>query len=158
MTVAVCDGDENIVAEHDTCYKELLSGKGIKSTKQRLAVIGELSASGSPLTAEELFLQIHDCCEKLSLSTVYRILDMLCKNGVVTKSGLMEGGKAMFEITPDAHKHNLICIKCHKITPLADCPLSDYENDIAKSTGYSISSHKLEVYGICPKCNKETDH
>jgi Fur family ferric uptake transcriptional regulator len=151
---AVPDGDENGVAEYNACYKDIFAVKGIKSTRQRLAVVGELSASGSPLTAEEIFLNVHDCCENLSLSTVYRILDMLCKKDVVMKSGLMEGGKAMFEITPDVHRHNLICTKCHKITPLADCPLSEYESDIEKSTGYSISGHKLEVYGICPDCNK----
>jgi Fur family ferric uptake transcriptional regulator len=142
------------VAEYDACYKELLAGKGLKNTRQRLAVLGELSSSGSPLTAEEIFLSVHDCCENLSLSTVYRILDLLCKAGVVMRSGLMEGGKAMFEITPEAHRHNLICVKCHKITPLVDCPLSEYESDIEKSTGYSISGHKLEVYGICPECSK----
>jgi Fur family transcriptional regulator, ferric uptake regulator len=147
------DGDENMT-EHDPCCRDLLTGKGMKNTKQRIAVVGELEKSGAPLTAEEIYLKIHDSCEKLSLSTVYRILDMLCKNGVVTKSGLMEGGRAMFEITPEAHRHNLICVKCHRITPLADCPLSEYESDIEKSTGYRISSHKLEVYGICPECGK----
>ena len=142
------------MAELDALRKEILAGKGIKSTRQRLAVISELYASGSPMTAEEIFLRVHDCCENLSLSTVYRILDLLCKNGIVTKSGLIDGGKAMYEITPEAHTHNLICVKCHKITPLADCPLLEYENDVEQSTGYRISSHKLEVYGICPKCSK----
>jgi Fur family ferric uptake transcriptional regulator len=142
------------VAERDELCKEILSGKGIKSTRQRLAVIGEIEEGGTPLTAEEIFLKAHYRCENLSLSTVYRILDVLCKKGIVTKSGLIEGGKAMYEITPEAHTHNLICVKCHKITPLADCPLSEYENDIEQSTGYRISSHKLEVYGICPKCGK----
>lgn len=145
------------MADQKICLKDLLSGKGIKSTKQRLAVIGELTASASPLTADEIYLKIRDCCDSLSLSTVYRILDILCKKDVVTRSGLMEGGKALFEITPEVHRHNLICLKCHKITPLADCPLSEYESDIEKSTGYHIASHKLEVYGICPECSKGHD-
>jgi Fur family ferric uptake transcriptional regulator len=138
--------------DHNECYKKTLGAKGIRSTKQRLAVIGMLSESASPLTAEEIFLNLRDCCLNLSLSTVYRILDTLCKSAVVTKSGLMEGGRAMYEITPEAHRHNLICIKCHKITPLDDCPLNEYEGNIEKATGYTISGHKLEVYGICPEC------
>ena len=142
------------MAENDNICKEELASKGIKCTKQRLAVICELGKSEVPMTAEEIFLKVHDCCHNLSLSTVYRVLDVLCKSGMIIRSGLIEGGKAVFEITPEAHTHKLICIKCHNVTPLADCPLAKYENDIEKSTGYRISSHKLEVYGVCPKCDK----
>lgn len=142
----------------EATLRQALAGKGIKSTKQRLAVLGELEKSDAPLTAEDLFMKAHAQCETLSLSTVYRIVDMLCEKGVVMRSGLMEGGRSLFELTPVVHRHNLICVRCHKIIPLEDCPLSQYESDIAKSTGYNISGHKLEVYGVCPKCSKDRGH
>ena len=139
------------MTDFEECYKAMLKSRGIKSTKQRLAVL-EVLCKSDALTAEEIFLNLRDSFLNLSLSTVYRILDTLSKNSVVTKSGLMEGGRALYEITPAAHRHNLICEKCHKITPLRDCPLAEYENEIEKITGYAISGHKLEVYGICPNC------
>jgi Fur family ferric uptake transcriptional regulator len=144
-------------------YKDLLSRMGVKSTRQRLAVLEILGGSDRPMTAEELFLKIREdgaqelpaqAFENLSLSTVYRILDTLIKKSVVTKSGLMDGGKALFEMNSDVHRHNLICIKCHRIIPIEDCPLSEYECSLARQTGYQISGHKLEVYGICPKCKR----
>lgn len=138
----------------DAPLRSMLAGKGIKSTKQRLAVLGVLEKSEGPLTAEEIFLRSLDSCPGMSLSTVYRVLDTLCGKDVATRSGLMEGGRALFEVTPVMHRHNLICVRCHSITQLDDCPLSEYESDIARRTGYNISGHKLEVYGICPKCRK----
>ena len=147
------DGDESIVAEREALCR-ILADKGIKSTKQRLAVMGELAENGAPMTAEEIFLRAHDRCENLSLSTVYRILDVLCKNGMAARTVLTDGGKAVFELTTEGHVHNLICIKCHKVMPLEGCLFARYENSIEESTGYKISSHKLEVYGICPKCGK----
>jgi Fur family ferric uptake transcriptional regulator len=48
----------------------------------------------------------------------------------------MEGGRALFELTPVVHRHNLICVRCHKHhSQLDDCPLSQYESDIAKPHG-----------------------
>lgn len=130
----------------------LLKSKGIRTTRQRMSVLSLLLASDTPLTAEDLYVQVRESCPNVSLSTVYRVLDALCEKNVLTKSGLMEGGRAMFEVTPLTHRHNLICIRCHRITPLRDCPLEDYETDVEKTTGYTVSGHKLEIYGICPKC------
>lgn len=136
----------------DETWKKQMEEKGIKSTRQRIAVGQTLSGSEVPLTAEDIYLHVQETCPGMSLSTVYRVLDTLCEKDMVTKSGLMEGGRAMYEITPPVHRHNLICIRCHRIIPLQDCPLREYENTIEKTTGYTISGHKLEVYGICPRC------
>ena len=119
------------MANETGCYRSMLAEKGIKATKQRMSVIGELSASKVPLTADDLYLRIRDQHGgSLSLSTVYRILDTLVKNDIVTKSGLLDGGKALYEIISGMHRHNLICIKCHRMMPLGDCPLGDFEKNL----------------------------
>lgn len=140
------------VAGSPELLRQMLAEKGIRATQQRISVLEALTASEVPLTAEQLFVSLHDNGGDLSLSTVYRILDNFCEHGLVSRSGLMDGGKAMFEMVAGVHRHNLICIKCHRIFPLADCPLKEYEASIAASTGFRISGHKLEVYGVCPKC------
>lgn len=138
--------------EQDNRYRERLLERGLKVTRQRLALLAALSQSETPLTAEELFMRLRRDFATLSLSTVYRALDTLCEKQMVSRSVLMDGGRAMFEITPETHGHNLVCTVCHKIVPLQDCPLREYENSVARSTGYVISGHKLEVYGVCPRC------
>lgn len=139
-------------------YKEILCSKGIRGTKQRVAVLEELFSSAVPLTADDIYINIRDSGdESLSLSTVYRILDMFGQKGIVAKTGLIEGGKALYEIISGVHRHNLICIKCHRLIPLEDCPLGDFEKSIEKTTGFRISDHKLEIYGICPRCG-DTNH
>lgn len=144
------------MSESNDYYKSVLAKNGIKSTRQRTAVLKVLRRSDVPLTAEEIFLKIHGGANNLSLSTVYRILDTLMKNNLVSKSSLMEGGRTLFEATYDIHRHNLICVKCRRIIPICDCPLTDYESGLERTTGYKITGHKLEVYGVCPKCeNKE---
>ncbi len=140
--------------EKENHDRKRLAARGIKVTRQRLALLDALEQSSTPLTAEELFLRLRSDFSTLSLSTIYRTLDTLCKKQMVNRSVLMEGGRALFEIAPETHSHNLICTVCHKIVPLKDCPLGAYEDSIAHATGYVISGHKLEVYGICPACRK----
>ncbi|HEX2938413.1 MAG TPA: Fur family transcriptional regulator [Ruminiclostridium sp.] len=138
-----------------SCYREILASKGIKGTRQRLAVIGELYSSSAPLTADEIYIKIHDDgSENLSLSTVYRILDMFVKKEIVVKNGLLEGGKALYEIVSGMHRHNLICIKCHRMMSFGGCPLENFEKNLEDTTGFHISGHKMEIYGICPECSR----
>lgn len=140
----------------DECYyREILASKGIKGTRQRIDVLEALFSSAVPLTADEIYIHIRDGGgEKLSLSTVYRILDTLGQKEIVAKTGLIEGGKAIYEIVSGVHRHNLICIKCHKLISLGDCPLGDFEKDLENTTGFRISGHKLEIYGVCPDCRQ----
>ncbi|MFT8888776.1 MAG: Fur family transcriptional regulator [Ethanoligenens sp.] len=138
--------------EQENRYREKLLERGLKVTRQRLALLAALNQSDTPLTAEELFMRLRKDFATLSLSTIYRTLDTLCGKQMVARSVLMDGGRAMFEMTPEVHCHNLICTVCHRIVPIQDCPLGAYEDSIARTTGYKISGHKLEVYGICPQC------
>lgn len=148
-------GDEaSLPEQEDRCRKKLLKC-GLKATRQRLALLAALNQSETPLTAEELYMQLRQDFTTLSLSTIYRTLDTLCEKQMVNRSVLMDGRRALFEIMPETHCHNLICTVCHKIVPIQNCPLGAYEKSIAETTGYTISGHKLEVYGICPYCRQK---
>lgn len=141
------------VAQDASCYRDILAANGIKGTKQRLAVLKELYTSSVPLTADDIYIKIHDeGQENLSLSTVYRILDMFVKKEIAVKSGLIEGGKALYEAVTGVHRHNLICIKCHRMMSFDGCPLENLEKDLEHSTGFHISGHRMEIYGVCPEC------
>lgn len=144
------------MAFDNTDFKNILGKLGLKNTKQRVSVMEVLADSEVPLTAEQIYMRLHEgtCeeCSSLSLSTVYRVLDLLVRKGVISKNGLIDGGKALYEVVTGMHRHNLVCIKCHKTIPIENCPIGKLEKDLEKTTGFEISGHKLEIYGICPDC------
>ncbi|MCA0385533.1 MAG: transcriptional repressor [Firmicutes bacterium] len=135
--------------------RALFKRKGIKMTMQRLRVYELLNNSNVPLTADTIYFELSGSAEgeeKVNLSTVYRILEIFIKNQMVTKSNLSADFKSTFEITRSEHRHHLICVKCHLVTPLSGCPLKGYDQKVHQSTRYEILEHKLEILGICPEC------
>lgn len=135
--------------------KSIFKSKGIKNTKQRLRVFEYLLACKQPVTADAIYMDLfreQGDDETLNLSTVYRILDIFLKQKLITKSNLAGDNKASYEINRSEHKHHLVCVKCNLVTPIKGCPLKGYDQVLSHSTHYEILEHKLEVFGVCPKC------
>ena len=47
----------------------------------------------------------------------------------------------------------MICEKCGKIVDFPYGGLEKLEEEAAKTTGFVINSHRLEIYGVCPECH-----
>lgn len=134
-----------------------LKSADLKQTKKRILILSVLETAERPLTVEEIE-KITSKEIKMSVSTIYRALNALAERNVVTKT-LHQDGKAYFEINTHSHKHTLICNLCNERVPIENCPLEKLEDNLVKETGYTITGHSLEFFGICPHCltlsNKE---
>ena len=134
-------------------HENILTQKGLKNTKSRHAVVEVLQNAQSPLSAEEIYLEVKRQGVSANLSTVYRILELLEKMTLVEKIPT-ENGKAVFELIHEEHRHHLICTGCRRRVPISDCPLEKLEREVGRETDFSITGHRLELYGICPDCKK----
>ena len=137
--------------------KDLFKRSGIKFSQQRLLIYSLLNNKREPISADDIYLDlIKNDDSNINISTVYRILTLFTKKGLVIKSNLNIDGKATFEINHKEHRHHLICVKCGKIIPISGCPLKEYEKALVKRTNYIILEHNLEIRGICPECQRES--
>lgn len=133
-------------------YLAILRKKGIKLTKQRLALFEVIERAAKPLTAEHLFDLLQEGGHRLNLSTIYRILSVFEAENLVRKATFEGLSGAYYESTSQDHSHRLICMTCHHMIELDDCPVHAYEEQVAKQYGYKIVKHHFEVYGICGQC------
>lgn len=134
--------------------KSILKSADLKQTKKRELIIAILESSKKPLTAEEIY-ELSSKEMKMSFSTIYRALNALSDKGIITKT-VHQDGKMYYKIHSHSHEHILKCIKCEEKISIDTCPLESLESNICKDTGYSITGHNLEFFGVCPKCkNKE---
>lgn len=132
----------------------LLKESGLKSTKQRVAILEILKKKELPAAAEDVFIELKKMNVPANLSTVYRTLETMSEHGLIKKFGLMGEGKAYYELFRVVHRHFLVCIGCKKMLPIQGCPLSGYERELEEKTAYRISGHRLDIYGYCPECIK----
>ena len=139
-------------------YEEDLNSCGLKKTKHRMAILDILDQSEQPMTAEQVFADLHDRQVSINLSTVYRTLDTLVANKLLTRLSLTKEGRALYEYNRRIHRHYLVCLGCHTIIPIDGCPLEAYSRRLETETHYTISGHKLDLYGYCPLCQKKNNH
>ncbi|WP_457640329.1 Fur family transcriptional regulator [Persephonella sp.] len=135
--------------------QKLAIPKGYRQTKQRKAILDVLEHAEFPIHAEDIFMKLKEKGINISLSTIYRNLEMLTKEGLVVKSYMMNEDKARFAL-PDK-KNYLVCEKCGKIVIIDNCPFDKFKEELIEVHGFDITGHSIEVYGICPECQTKSN-
>ncbi len=136
----------------ELCNEDIFIEYKIKNTKQRDQILSILKDSKEALSAEEIYGSLMIKKSNLSLSTIYRTLDLFESKEIIVKTYLSEDNKALYKLNDLTHKHYLICSRCKQRVEINKCPLSGLEKDLSEKTGYVIFGHKLEMHGFCPKC------
>ncbi|MEL7610788.1 MAG: Fur family transcriptional regulator [Bacillota bacterium] len=124
---------------------------GIKKTRPRACVLGVLENASAPLSASQIVSQIEKSGDAIWLSTVYRILDLFVKQGIVVRLAVMNSDMAVYELNRFEHKHYAVCMGCRKIVPMDNCPLEAFVPQLDES-GFHVLGHHLEIYGYCRDC------
>jgi Fur family ferric uptake transcriptional regulator len=135
----------------------LIKRSGLRNTKQRKAILDIIRISELPVTAEDVYLELKKQHIPVNLSTVYRTMETMSECMLIKKLRFLGEEKTFFEYFKAMHRHYLVCLRCKKILPISGCPLKSYEKTLEEKTDYSISGHRLDIYGYCPQC-KETDN
>ena len=131
---------------------DLLKDKELKRTKSRVEVLTFLESNPAPITAEGLYQALsRSCKEHISLSTIYRTTATLAEKGILCKS-VGADGITHYQLNNERHCHYLACTVCGQQIPVDGCPLHVLEESLSQSTGYQITGHHLEFYGLCPQC------
>lgn len=129
-----------------------LKDANIRVTAQRTLVLDILKSSPIPLSVNQIKAVLEE--GSMDQSTLYRILDLFVTKDIITKTVLIDPMENVYGYKHKNHRHLLICTSCETITVISGCPLHDYEDKIAKESGYIIQDHQLELYGLCPTCQK----
>jgi Fur family transcriptional regulator, peroxide stress response regulator len=129
-----------------------LRGQGLRITPQRIAIVDYVVNTDDHPNAE----QIHNFVKKkypmVSLSTVYKTLDMLREKRLVKE--IEVGGETRFDGHTDEHI-NLICIKCGKIDDLDESSISGIQSRASRKTKYLILKSRFEFLGYCSACKSK---
>jgi Fe2+ or Zn2+ uptake regulation protein len=126
-------------------------GRGLKRTPQRALILKVLEETEEHLTAEEIARRVKEKSVDLSLSTVYRTLDVLVAMGLVQAT--RTGRNVVYEKTvPGTGHQHLVCVECGATI---DVTLGSLDSDVlekAKEHSFSLESIELIGRGLCKQC------
>lgn len=128
-----------------------LEQKGFKLTRQRRELLQVLRNSPVTLTAEDLHKRVLDHQPGVSLSTIYRNLDLLVAEGLACKVELGDGQARYEARRQHDHHHHLVCLGCGRSEHL-DCPMPELEKALDQR-GFRVTGHRFVVYGYCAACS-----
>ena len=122
-------------------------------TPQRLAVLKILASSYGHPSVEEIHDQVKIDFPTTSLATVYKTITLLKQLNEVLELGFSNIGNRYDGNKPYPHPH-VICTECGAVIDPDLDVISNISKEIAKNTGYYITDHRLDFYGVCPECQK----
>ncbi|MFC0613569.1 peroxide-responsive transcriptional repressor PerR [Scopulibacillus daqui] len=133
-----------------------LKEAGVRITPQRHAILEYLIVSMSHPTADEIYKALEGKFPNMSVATVYNNLRVFKKAGLV-KELTYGDSSSRFDFATSDHYH-CICNSCGKIVDFHYPGLDEVETLAEHVTGFRVGKHRMEVYGICPECQKEKQH
>lgn len=133
--------------------KKMIRDLNLKVTDQRLLILEALQGGRTHVTAQEVFEMVLSRDSSVGFATVYRFLRKLTESSYVTEVR-MGGLPARYELTPRHHHDHMTCTHCGKICEFENNEIEMLQKKVADNLGFVLTHHVLELYGICPDCQR----
>ncbi|WP_245428907.1 Fur family transcriptional regulator [Phyllobacterium phragmitis] len=131
---------------HKPDYEKELRDAGVRITRPRRVILDILTATEDHPDAMEIFRRAVSVDSSISLSTVYRTMKLLEERGTIHRHAF-NGGPSRFEQASGAHHDHLIDIETGDVIEFRSDRIEKLQEEIARSLGYDIVHHRLELYG-----------
>lgn len=129
----------------------ILKKLNLKATSKRLAILEILSANRCYMTPGEIWKSLKKRLKKIGLPTVYRNLEELSQNGVISKV-LHPDRKLYYYLCKDeGHHHHFVCLSCQRVDEIK-CNIGEMQRYIEDNLNGKVLSHIIQLNGLCSEC------
>ena len=127
-------------------------GAGVRSTRQRAAIIALLDDVDGFRSAQELHDELRRRGENIGLTTVYRTLQSLASAEQVDTVRVDTGESVYRRCADGEHHHHLVCRSCGSAVEVSGREVEAWAAEVAAGHGFSDVSHTIELFGTCADC------
>ena len=130
-----------------------LNVPGPRATNQRSLILEIIRRGQGHLDADEVYRQAREKRPRLSLSTVYRTLQMFKKLGLVEELHFDEAHHH-YEMKPSSEHHHLVCLGCGRVIEFR-YPLTRYvKREVPDAKDFDIAETEIRMTGYCSRCRQ----
>lgn len=133
---------------------EAIDASGYRLTEPRRAVADLVAARDGHFTAADLIDDADRRQLDIGRATIFRSLELLTELELLERIDLPTGEHAYVACEPQ-HHHHIVCEVCGRVTEVDVAGLDAAVRTVEDETGWSISKHRLELYGRCPRCRAQ---
>lgn len=114
------------------------------------------------LSVDDIFSIFSNRCIKVNITTIYRNLDRLEKDGIVNKFPASDSHKALYQIirhdlNNEEHLH-MQCSSCGKVIHL-DCDyMTDFIQHLKDHHQFDVTCDKSILFGLCDDCKNNINN
>ncbi len=120
-------------------------------TLQRQAILDALSRPDAVEDPSWVYEEVRKVVPDISQATVLRNLSLLRQAGFIRAA---ETGNAT-ERGITTLRCQLSCISCKRTVDATISVGADLEGEAASATGFVITGHRVDFYGLCPSCARQ---
>jgi Fur family ferric uptake transcriptional regulator len=124
---------------------------GVRTTRQRAAVIAALDAEREFRSAQDLHRRLLDSGHQVGLTTVYRTLQALADAGDVDLLRRSDG-EMLFRACSSGHHHHLVCRACGRTVEVDAPDVEAWAESVARAHRFTEIEHTVEIFGRCADC------
>lgn len=129
--------------------KDILKKNNLRKTQAMIKILDIFLIEKEPITADDVYNKFKN---RINKSTVYRSILRFVKKKILHEI-YISSQKRYYELFEQEHHHHIICINCNTIKDIP-CANSFIQNINPNEFNFKkISSHSLEIFGICKNCN-----
>ena len=132
---------------------EALDRAGYRLTAPRRGLTALIADQAGHFAAADLVAQARERRLDVGRATIFRTLDALTGAGALERIDLPSGEHAYVACEP-AHHHHIVCSGCGRTNEIDDIGLRSVVGDVARQTGFRVDDHRLELFGLCPACQR----
>lgn len=144
------DARREILPPAVTDLAEQLAEAGYKVTGPRLAVLKAATAHGGAFSVQEIERWLNEREESPGIASIFRTIRLLCDLNLLQRiHGLDECHRYSLG---KGHGHHLVCTNCGAMERFENCGVQSLVQQLEQHTGFRISQHLVELFGLCPRC------
>ena len=135
-------------------FREFAAARGLKSTRQRDIILDSFLSSDRHVSIEELYLKLRAEHPGIGYATVYRTLKLFAESGIAREIQFGDGQTRYEHANEGEHHDHLVCTNCGAIMEFHNDAIEAIQVEVAASYGFTITHHKMELYGFCAQCRR----
>ncbi len=132
--------------------RQLVSG-GLRATRQRTLVLDIIRQGASHLDADEIHRRARRWEPRISLSTVYRILQRFKESGLIREYHF-DDSHHHYEVEAGRGHHHIVCVQCGRVVEFDSDIIRHLRRTVPEVRDFSISEAELRLAGTCPRCRE----